>query len=289
MDDGVVLADRGIAGAQAIRRATDVLRAVGRLQTRGATLQGVSRLTSLSTSTAFRILRSLTEERMLSYDESDKHYYLGPLLLELGLAAGSNGVLQERWITTIRQVARSTRLTTYLFAQAGPEVVCLACEQSSLSIVTMPVEIGQRLPLGIGGAGLALLSLLDDNRIERFLRSHLTDFEMYPWGNDAQRHIRDGAIEARRNGFAVSSGSVVSGIVEVAMAIPQTDSMTPLAVSVSAIEGSLDPHRIREIANEIQAAISAAPGSSRTCIAADMPLTVAQASPNDPLPPTGAN
>lgn len=57
------------SGAQAIRRAMDVVRAVAQFQRTGATLSRVASVTGLSTSTTHRMLRSLTEERMLRHDE----------------------------------------------------------------------------------------------------------------------------------------------------------------------------------------------------------------------------
>jgi len=71
--------ETGTAGAQAIRRAMDVVRAVAQMQRTGATLSRVVKATGLNRSTVFRILRSLTEERMLRYDERERHYYLGLL------------------------------------------------------------------------------------------------------------------------------------------------------------------------------------------------------------------
>ena len=53
-------------GAQAIRRAVEIVRTVAQLQRSGASLSRIARAVGLSTSTTFRILRSLTEERLLT-------------------------------------------------------------------------------------------------------------------------------------------------------------------------------------------------------------------------------
>ena len=68
-------------GTQAIDRALDIVRVVAQVQRSGATLSRIARISGLNITTTFRILRSLTENRMLRYDAAEQNYYIGPLLL----------------------------------------------------------------------------------------------------------------------------------------------------------------------------------------------------------------
>ena len=155
-----------ISGAQAIRRAVEVVRTVAQMQRSGASLSRVARATGLSTSTSFRILRSLTEERLLRYSDIDR-WYVGPLAFELGLAALTEAQVQTSWRDAVDHIARETRLTTYLMARSDNDAVCLLCVQGSTVLRAMPVEVGQRLPLGVGAGSLAILATLDDEEIQR--------------------------------------------------------------------------------------------------------------------------
>src|SRR5690606_5740583 len=110
------------SGAQAIRRAVDLLRAVAMTQRRGANLATLSRATGLSRSTAFRMLHSLTEEGMLDYDPATHCYVLGRLAYELGLAAKGDAQLAAQWSDTLDRVRDRTGMTAYLVARSDLEV-----------------------------------------------------------------------------------------------------------------------------------------------------------------------
>ena len=169
-------------GAQAIGRATEILRVVARIQRSGATLANVCRATNLSRSTAFRMLRSLTEERLLEYDADAHRYYIGPLAYELGLAAQGQADLIASWRERIERIALRTGLTTYLVARSDSEVVCLATAQGSGVIRAVPLTIGQRLPLGVGAGSLAILSSLDDAEVEGILSANAQKLVLHGGG-----------------------------------------------------------------------------------------------------------
>ncbi|MDR2856540.1 MAG: helix-turn-helix domain-containing protein, partial [Novosphingobium sp.] len=179
----------GIAGAQAIRRAMDVIRAVAQFQRSGASLSRVAQATNLNASTTFRILRSLTEERMLRYDERERHYHLGLLAFELGLVTQGQSQVQNRWRETIESISRRTRLTTYLMARSDREAVCLLCAQGTMVIRAMPMDVGQRLPLGIGAGSLALLATLDDEELARILDALTPRLDLFPRGRKEAARI----------------------------------------------------------------------------------------------------
>jgi DNA-binding IclR family transcriptional regulator len=123
MKQGLARGETGVGGAQAIRRAMDVVRTVASLQRSDATLVRVAQATGLNQSTTFRILRSLTEERMLYYDEARRSYHLGVLAFELGLASSGKSQVQSAFRPVLEEVAGKTRLTTYLMARSGNEAV----------------------------------------------------------------------------------------------------------------------------------------------------------------------
>lgn len=247
--------DSGIAGAQAIRRAMDVIRAIAQLQRSGANLSRVAQATGLNPSTAFRILRSLTEERMLIYDENERNYYLGLLAFELGLATQGRSQVQDRWRAAVEHVAQKTRLTTYLMARSDRDAICLLCVQGSMVIRAMPMDVGQRLPLGIGAGSLAILATLDDDEIAHILKSQENRLDMYPRGREDAEQILQRVQETRNNGFSVSSGSVANGLSGVGVAITPQEGLLQLAISVSAVTDSIDSIEARHFASIIGTAI----------------------------------
>lgn len=249
--------DRGTAGAQAIRRAMDVVRAVAQFQRSGATLSRIAHATGLSTSTAHRILRSLTEERLLRHDGASRSYRLGLLAFELGLATQGESQVQGFWRETIAEIAGKTRLTTYLMARSDCEAVCLLCEQGTMRIRAMPVEVGQRLPLGIGAGSLAILATLPDAEVAGVMAANQPRFALFPGGAEQAASIPDRVAEGRRDGFATSRGSVADGLVGVGVPVLPRRGLLQLAISVSAVADVIDPAEARGIATVIDTAIRA--------------------------------
>lgn len=252
-----------IGGAQAIRRAVDVLRAVAQLQLSGATLSRVARATHLTTSTAFRILRTLTEDRLLRYDTFSRSYHIGPLAYELGLAASMDVQVQTHWRSTVEEVARVTQLTTYLMARSDNDAVCLLCAQGSTPLRAVPMDIGQRLPLGVGAGSLAILASLDDGEIARILAAERSRLEVFAGGKALPERILERIALTRRQGFSFSDGIVATGAMGLGVAIPSNTGPTQLAVSVSAVAGTVNLASFKKIASFMRDAIerNAKPGT----------------------------
>ena len=240
-------------GAQAIRRAIEVIRTVAQIQRTGANLTRVSRASGLSVSTSHRILRSLTEERLLRYDERERCYHIGPLAFELGLAA--EGEVQTHWRDTVERIARETRLTAYLMARSGNEAVCLFCMQGSTALRAMPMEVGQRLPLGIGAGSLSILATLEDNEIASVIAAHETRRDVFPDNSANDESILKRVELTRQRNYSVSCGTVALGVVGVGVAIAPGRDLTQLAISVSAVANSIDPAEAQKLAAMISAAI----------------------------------
>ncbi len=255
MKQGLASGEAGVAGAQSIRRAMDVIRSVAQLQRSGATLSRIAQSVGLNQSTAFRILRSLVEERMLYFEEADRTYHLGLLAFELGLATQGRSHVQDHWREVIENIARRIRLTTYLMARSDTEAVCLLCVQGATMIRAMPMELGQRLPLGVGAGSMAILASLGDEEIEQVLESQGARRMMFP-GGKIDRDVLDSRIaQARRDGFAVSSGTVAAGLAGIGMVVTPRQGLLQLAISVSAVTDAFDPAEARQFAGIIAAEI----------------------------------
>lgn len=255
MKQGLARGERGIAGAQAIRRAMDVVRAVASLQRSDATLARVAQATGLNQSTAFRILRSLTEERMLYFDDSRRSYHLGVLAFELGLATSGKSQVQAALQPVLEEVSRRTRLTTYLMARSGNEAVCLSCLEGAAMIRAKPIEPGQRLPLGIGAGSAAILATCSADEIEEIFAAQARAYALFPGGSEEPERIRARIAEARQTGFVFSSGTVAKGVCGVGVPILPRRGLMQLAVSVSAVTDQMDHSEARRFAAIIQAAI----------------------------------
>jgi DNA-binding IclR family transcriptional regulator len=255
MKQGLASGESGVAGAQSIRRAMDVIRSVAQFQRSGATLSRISQAVGLNQSTAFRILRSLVEERMLYFEETDRTYHLGLLAFELGLATQGRSQVQDYWRGAVENIARRVRLTTYLMARSDNEAVCLLCVQGATMIRAMPMEVGQRLPLGVGAGSMAILASLADDEIGQVLEAQGSRRDMFPGGKIDRATLDARVAKARLDGFAVSSGTVATGLAGIGVAVQPKRGLLQLAISVSAVTDAFDPAEARQFAGIIAAEI----------------------------------
>jgi DNA-binding IclR family transcriptional regulator len=245
-----------MGGSHAIRRALDVTRVIAQLQRSGATLSRVTRATGLTTSTVHRILKTLTEERMLRYDATSRSYHVGLLAFELGLSASAEDLLLDRWRVALDEIARETQLTTYLVAQAGNESVCLHLVHSSRAVRAVPMVVGQRVPLGLGAGSLAILASLSRTEAQEIVTSHAARLDRYPGGRNEAERILERVEDSRKRGFAISAGSIARGVIGVGLAIEHTEHSPRLGVSVSAVADQINSKEARAIASTISKAIA---------------------------------
>lgn len=250
-------------GAQAVRRAIEVVRTVAQIQRSGATLAKVIRATGLSSPTAYRLLRSLTEERLLTFNAQERCYYIGPLAFELGLAALPEVRVEESWQAVVAAVAQRTRLTSYLIARANDEAVCLFCVQGSTTIRAMPMEVGQRVPLGFGAGSLAILASLEDDEVERVICALRSRYDVFPGGVKNLDQIRLRVAETRKRGFSISTGTVAPGVIGLGVLVPVSESLPRFAITVSAVAEGFEVTEARRLASVIAKAIASHPEKAR--------------------------
>jgi DNA-binding IclR family transcriptional regulator len=254
-------------GAQALRRGISVVRIVARLQRRNATLREIAREAVLPKSTTFRLLRSLCEERMLTFDDGTLSYCVGPLAYELGLATPEVSRVGRGWTPLLQSIAGAVGATAFLMARSDLDAVCVGQVQPLAAIRAVPLEIGDRLPLGLGPAGLAILSALEDDEVELILRSNRDALKLY--GPRATvDFIRKGVEATRRDGFGYTEGTFgyplrprLAGVIGVGLVVsnPQLDH-APLAISVALVGAGLDDAARRRIVRVMQRELAAARG-----------------------------
>lgn len=218
-------------GTQAIRRAAAVLRHAARGADAGVSLRQVSDGTGLSRSTAHRIVKCLMDERLLEYDEASRRYVIGGLVFELGLSAATRQREILQWRPLVDKLARLCSATAYLIGRSGHESVCLYKAEGASVLRAIPVEVGQRRPLGVGAAATALLAATTDADAERVLAAIEPYLKEFPRLNTNQ--IRRNLEDTRRTGLTESRSFVAEGVFGLGMALPNGSGPATLAVSIA--------------------------------------------------------
>jgi DNA-binding IclR family transcriptional regulator len=108
---------------QSIHRAAAILREVARRSKDGIRLSEISQDLGLNNTTVHRLLSSLVEEGLVSFDTLSKRYHLGFQLASMGFAS------QQYMITqccsgAVEALAQETGDTVYLFLKLGSDALC---------------------------------------------------------------------------------------------------------------------------------------------------------------------
>jgi DNA-binding IclR family transcriptional regulator len=113
----------------------------------------------------------------------------------------------------------------------------------------MPMEVGQRIPLGMGAGGLAILASLDDDEVRAIVRLHKTRYRLSPAGIRDEAEVMERVLKAREDGFSISTGTVAEGVTGVGVMVPKGISASPTAITVSAVAEAFSPREAKTIAS----------------------------------------
>lgn len=120
-------------------------------------ISDLTKLTSLSKSTVFRILATLSQNGYIQQNAVTQKYSLGFKLFHLGAVVLGNMDLREVALPFMRQLSEETSETVDLNVVDQGERVCIE-KVESLEIVRNFVRVGQRNCLWLGAAGRVLLA-----------------------------------------------------------------------------------------------------------------------------------
>ncbi|MEB0114530.1 IclR family transcriptional regulator [Variovorax sp. RTB1] len=240
-------------GAQTVFRALTLLQHVARLHPQGVTIGALADEATLDRATAYRLVSSLVEAGFVERD-ARKVYRLGLQAMQLGLAAMNQAPLLEACRPVMQRLARRTEDTVFLVVRNGDYAHCLHCEEGAFPVKAMVLQIGGMRVLGIGSAGMTLLSRLEDDQIESLYARHRDEFEP---GGPTLPQLKRHVAQTRKQGCAMTDGLVTEGVGGVGMSFEIT-SGGHAAISIAAISSRVPAERKRWIAQLISEEVRSA-------------------------------
>jgi len=217
-------------GVRAVERAVRLLAALAEAD-RPPTLTVVAGQADLSVPTTFRLLRTLQDQGLVSYDELQGTYALGPRVLEL-----SRGLLRQLDVVQVARqhlvaVRNETGETATLAVRSGDVTVNVAVVES-LETLRRVKTIGEASPLYAGTNGKIFLAASSDQEIAAYLeRVELVPFTDYTPTDP--RVIRQQVEQTRAVGFAESTNELGSHGTGFAAAIRAHDGRVVAALNVA--------------------------------------------------------
>lgn len=222
--------DESGTSASSLNRALQLIYAIAEVPSPGVGVSTLARELSLSKAVVHRIVKVLTADGLLAFDDDSKRYTLGPGALTIGLAA-------------LRQLDVPAVARRYLerLVEATSETATLSMRQRwsriyidqalSPQTVRMWVVLGESYPLHAGASSKAILANLDDQEIAEYLHHHdlpaMTDSTLTD-----RSALKAEIAKIRDQGFAVSLGERQVDAASVAAAVRQADGSVFGSISV---------------------------------------------------------
>jgi IclR family pca regulon transcriptional regulator len=199
----------------------------------------VAKRTGLNRAAARRYMLTLQELGYLGAE--DERFFLRPKVLDLGYAYISSMQIDRLVQPFLNDLAAQTHESSS-FAVLDSNEVLFVARASSEKILQISVSIGGRVPAYAVSLGHALLSALPEDEFERYLRS-LKGQAAKPPVNP--RELRAAIEKARKQGFALVSNVLTTGIVGIAAPIRNPDGTVLGAINI-ANYGTGNPRLLKE-------------------------------------------
>lgn len=214
----------------ALIRGLDILAALSGDQ-RSLTLSEVAATLSVTRSSAYRLLYTLSALGYVAYDNSTKSYRLGPQVLSLGFGYLAARDLVEVAMPHLIRLRDRTGWSSHLGELHGRDVVYLARVATRRSIAST-VHVGTRLPARRTTMGRVLLSGLPETEI-RHLYDDASLAADTPPTNLAD--LLEQLAEDRREGFVVQNAAYEPGVASVAAPVRDMTDRIVAAINISAV------------------------------------------------------
>ncbi|QTL04088.1 IclR family transcriptional regulator [Aquabacter sp. L1I39] len=242
--------DGEAGGTQSIRRAASVLRVLAQRSQSGARMVDITRETGLIHATAHRIVQGLIGEGLARQNPATRRYHLGAWVYELGLLAEPRLALSDMAGAAVERLAEKTGDTVFAAVRAGGDALCIKRAAGSFPIKAFTIDVGARIPLGIGCGGLAMLAALPEEEANAIMASNGPRLPQFgDLGVEAMARL---VAEARARGYATNL-SRAPGVVAVGVAVLNPDGGLAGSLSVAAIESRLSPDRVDQVARLLRA------------------------------------
>lgn len=228
---------------EAVARIAAILRFLASSGSRGARLSDIAESTFLAKSTTHRLVQSLLDERLVKRHPRTGYYQLGDDIALLGHSVSANALEIHKIASPIVQtIADLTGDTAYLSVRSGMESVCVERCFGPFPIKTLTIDTGSRRPLGVGAGGLAILSAMTDQEINRIMAEILPSLDQFP--GFAAPVIPKLVAETRKRGYSFSDGQIAAGVRGLGVAVLNSAREPAGALSIASISSRIAGKRV---------------------------------------------
>ncbi|TEA74264.1 IclR family transcriptional regulator [Allopusillimonas ginsengisoli] len=218
----------------------------------GLKVAEIARQTGVQRTTVYRFLDVLVEQGYLLEPDAQRRYVFN--YARFAASSTLAGTI-EQLKPVLQRISAQTGDSSFLIRREDGDSLCVHRELGSYPVQVLTVTIGYRQPLGVGAAGLALLSNLADDDIELVLAAN--DKKLVRFGGMTASQMRRLIQNTRERGWSAVGNAAVPGVMGVGVPILRHSGAPIFAVSVSSVMNRMPLKRQRFIIDVIRRELEA--------------------------------
>ena len=198
----------------------------------GYTLRELADKINVSKGTAHRILITAQKKGIVEKNPLTNKYHLGIKLFELGSIVANRMDLRREALPIMRKYAEITGETLYLTVKSGDEALCIERVEGKNYVKVLILDVGNKMPLNIGGGPKVLLAFMNDQEITTFLDKKLQE----SWTENSliePEEVWNEIKKIRKDGYSVSFEDVVTAAAAVGAPVKNATGNVVAAISIA--------------------------------------------------------
>ncbi len=216
-------------GSRTLRRGLQVLDAVLGGGREGMRVVDLCKEVGLQRATVYRLLAELKDAGYVA--QQGRFLYLpGPRMVGVSAAADTPRIAL-RLQPVLASISGACGDAVFAIVREGAISHCIARHVGTHPIQALLIQVGNRQPLGVGAAGLAMLSALPDAEVERAIAAN--EQTMGAYGGMTPERMRLLVRSARERGWAVVGNHATRGVLAVGVPVLNAKKEPVAALSVA--------------------------------------------------------
>lgn len=207
-----------------------IMEALRKAGMHGLRIPDIARETGVQRSTVYRYLDALIEMDYVHVIDDKQTFVFNDARF---MATMPDAPYLDALKACLRRISDITGDSSFLVRRDNGDSLCLHRELGSYPVQVLAVDVGHRQPLGVGSAGLALLSSLREDDVDELLSLNAPRLANY--GGMTRKHMERLIASTRERGWAVVGDAAVSGILGVGAPVPHPSGYPIYAISVSSM------------------------------------------------------
>nr|WP_145545836.1 IclR family transcriptional regulator C-terminal domain-containing protein [Variovorax boronicumulans] len=239
-------------GARALRRGLQLLDALLDAGPEGLRVVELCRACALERATVHRLLATLQASGYVA-TAGRFRYVPGPRLGRAAAAAGQPN-MAVRLQPVLARVSAAFGDAAFAIVRDGPASHCIAREVGTHPVQVLVIQVGTRQPLGVGAAGLALLSALPDAQVQQIVAANAPQLPAYGGMTGERLHLLVRAT--RERGWSVIGNHATRNVLAVGMAVRDARGEPVAGISLASTLARMPRERQQLVARIMREALA---------------------------------